>query len=187
EPQQLRIVDLRLPRRARAIENPRALARGSSANPSSADQMADWIQSASCFFGRPPSLVAATWPSLNTIRVGMPRTPYFFGVAGLWSMLILTIFTLPSSCWPISSSAGAIALQGPHHSAQKSTSTGPEAFRTSASNEVSLTWVVLMLIPSYPWIDRRDYRSVSLRNLWTPPALVKPRVRSLGASTRGSP
>ena len=112
--------------------------------------MTDWIQSASCCFGRAPILVAATWPSLNTIRVGMPRTPYFFGVAGLWSMLILAIFSLPSSFWPISYKAGAIILQGPHHSAQKSTRTGPEAFRTSDSNEVSLTWLVLMLVPSHP-------------------------------------
>src|SRR3954469_22649329 len=109
--------------------------------------MTEWIHSASCCFGRAPILVAATWPSLNTIKVGMPRMPYFFGVAGLWSMLILAIFSLPSRFCAISSSAGAIILQGPHHSAQKSTSTGPDAFRTSVSKELSLTWVVLIGIP----------------------------------------
>ncbi|MEA2926141.1 MAG: hypothetical protein QOD25_3263, partial [Alphaproteobacteria bacterium] len=39
----------------------------------------------------------------------------------------------------ISSSAGAIILQGPHHSAQKSTTTGPVAFNTSDSKVVSET------------------------------------------------
>src|SRR4051794_36735972 len=43
-----------------------------------------------------------------------------------------------------SSSAGPIILQGPHHSAQKSTSTGSAALRTSVSKDVSVTDVVLM-------------------------------------------
>src|SRR3954451_14373960 len=85
----------------------------------------------------------------------MPRMPYFFGVAGLWSMLILAIFSLPSRFCAISSSAGAIILQGPHHSAQKSTSTGPDAFRTSVSKELSLTWVVLIGVPSLIAVSRR--------------------------------
>src|SRR6185437_938058 len=50
--------------------------------------------------------------------------------------------SLPSRSRALSSSAGAIILHGPHHSAQKSTSTGPAAFRTSVSNEASLTWMV---------------------------------------------
>src|SRR5512145_1601385 len=57
-------------------------------------------------------------------------------------MLILATVNLPPRSRAISSSAGAIILHGPHHSAQKSTSTGPAAFRTSASNEASLTWMV---------------------------------------------
>src|SRR3954471_15506162 len=39
-------------------------------------------------------------------------------------MLSLTTVTLSSSSRPISSRAGAIIRQGPHHSAQKSTRTG---------------------------------------------------------------
>src|SRR5689334_12231655 len=114
-------------------KTPRLSARGLLPSHLIGDQITEWIQSASCCFGRAPILVAATWPSLKTIKVGMPRMPYFFGVAGLWSMLILAIFSLPSRFWAISSNAGAIILQGPHHSAQKSTSTGPDAFRTSVS------------------------------------------------------
>src|SRR4051812_32922458 len=97
----------------------------------------------------------------------MPRMPYFFGVAGLWSMLILAIFSLPSRFCAISSKAGAIILQGPHHSAQKSTSTGPDAFRTSVSKELSLTWVVLIGIPlliAQAELERDGHRTVELVN-----------------------
>src|ERR1043165_9098390 len=69
-------------------------------------------------------------------------------------MLILATVSLPLRSAAISSSGGAIILHGPHHSAQKSTSTGPLALRTSFSNEASLTWVVLdavvVLIPEVP-------------------------------------
>jgi hypothetical protein len=44
------------------------------------------------------------------------------------------------------SSAGAIMRQGPHHSAQKSTSTGPEALITSWSKEASVTILVAIRI-----------------------------------------
>src|SRR6266481_2283183 len=85
--------------------------------------MTDSTHSCSLALGSEPILVAATWPFLNRMSVGMPRTPYFIGVSGF------------------SSSAGAIALQGLHHSAQKSTRTGPGARNTSASNELSVTFV----------------------------------------------
>src|SRR5690606_28907990 len=85
-----------------------------------------------------------SWPSLNSIRVGMPLTPILDGVMGLSSMLILAIVTLPDSSSAICSSAGPICLQGPHHSAQKSTRTGVEDFRTSASKLSSVTLTVAM-------------------------------------------
>src|SRR6266436_3889156 len=65
--------------------------------------------------------------------------PYFAAVCGFSSTLSLTIFTLPSREPEISSSAGPIIRQGPHHSAQKSTTTGPVAFNTSDSKVVSET------------------------------------------------
>src|SRR5262245_13852326 len=65
--------------------------------------------------------------------------PYLVAVAGLSSTLSLTILTLLPSEVAISSSAGAIIRHGPHHSAQKSTTTGPEAFNTSDSKVVSDT------------------------------------------------
>src|SRR6187549_2344219 len=59
-------------------------------------------------------------------------------------MLTLATVTLPASSSEICSSAGAICLQGPHHSAQKSTSTGPSACSTSRSKVSSVTVTVLM-------------------------------------------
>src|SRR5262245_53676974 len=65
--------------------------------------------------------------------------PYLVAVSGLSVTLSLTILTLSPSESAISSSAGAINLHGWHHSAQKSTTTGPVAFNTSDSNVVSDT------------------------------------------------
>src|SRR6266852_5329711 len=56
-------------------------------------------------------------------------------------MLTLTSFRLRSSA--IRSSTGATAWHGPHHSAQKSTSTGPPDWSTSVSNVASVTSVAL--------------------------------------------
>src|SRR5205085_10934682 len=63
-------------------------------------------------------------PLLNTMRVGMLMTSYRRAVSGLSSTLSLPMVILPSCSLAISSSTGAIILQGPHHSAQKSTRTG---------------------------------------------------------------
>src|SRR5579883_2109246 len=109
-------------------------------------QSTDSTHSTSLLLGSAPILVAATWPFLNRISVGMPRTPYFIGVCGFSSMLILATVTLPFMSVASSSRKGAIILQGPHHSAQKSTSTGPEDFSTSCSKLWSLTGLVFPLI-----------------------------------------
>jgi hypothetical protein len=102
------------------------------------------IHPLSWLFGAAPTLVAAGWPSLKRIMVGMPRTPYFEGASGFSSMLSLAIVTLPASSSEISSSAGPIILQGPHHSAQKSTSTGPSADITSEWKLLSVMVLVAM-------------------------------------------
>src|SRR6476661_4540060 len=64
----------------------------------------------------------------------MPSLPV---IAGFSSVLSLTMVT---SSWSraISSRTGATARHGPHHSAQKSTSTGLSLLRTSASNVASV-------------------------------------------------
>src|SRR5262249_58563374 len=65
-------------------------------------------------------------------------------VCGFSSTLSFTILTLPLSVPAISSSAGAIMRQGPHHSAQKSTTTGSVAFSTSESKVASETLLTAM-------------------------------------------
>src|SRR3978361_2389824 len=57
-------------------------------------------------------------------------------------MLSLTTVTFSWSSRPISSSAGAIIRQGPHHSAQKSTRTGLSEASTSCSKLSSVTFLV---------------------------------------------
>ena len=76
----------------------------------------------------------------------MPRTAKLLGVIGFSSMFTLATVSLPASSPAISSSAGPIALQGPHHSAQKSTSTGPVAFSTSVAKLSSVTGLVFSLM-----------------------------------------
>ena len=71
----------------------------------------------------------------------------------LSSTLIFNNFTLFS--FAISSRTGVTILQGPHHSAQKSSSTGLSDFSTSWSKDASLTCLMpaLMTIPSiYRWV-----------------------------------
>src|SRR5207302_1223860 len=101
----------------------------------------DSTHSKSLLLGKAPILVAATWPPLNRIIVGMPRTPYLRGVCGFSSILTLATVTRPAISVASSSRNGAIILQGPHHSAQKSTSTGSLARSTTASKLLSLTGV----------------------------------------------
>ena len=44
-----------------------------------------------------PTFIEVIWPSMNSIMVGIPRTPYFYGVVGLASMSNLATVTRPSS------------------------------------------------------------------------------------------
>src|SRR6266404_3405634 len=57
-------------------------------------------------------------------------------------MLTLPIFTRPSYSLASSSIIGASILQGPHHSAQKSTSTGADELRTSAPKLASFKFTI---------------------------------------------
>src|SRR3954452_7917671 len=61
-------------------------------------------------------------------------------------MFTLAMVILSACSEAISSSTGATILQGPHHSAQKSTRTGLSLPRTSASNVASVTVLVAAAI-----------------------------------------
>src|SRR6185369_7759349 len=60
-------------------------------------------------------------------------------------MLTLATRSLPAQLCATSSRIGAIILHGPHHSAQKSTSTGSLDFSTCSSNWSSPTWAIAVL------------------------------------------
>src|SRR5262245_46586502 len=83
--------------------------------------------------------------------------PYLAAVWGFSSTLSFTILTLPLSVPAISSSAGAIMRHGPHHSAQKSTTTGSVAFNTSESKVASETLPTAMARTSFAQRCRRGW------------------------------
>src|SRR5919204_1716383 len=65
--------------------------------------------------------------------------------SGFSSTFSLAIVSFPLCSSATSSSTGEIILQGPHHSAQKSTSTGVLAWSTSVSNVASVTALALLI------------------------------------------
>src|SRR5713101_2796558 len=131
------------------------------------DHTAVVIHCSSFCFGAAPTWREAISPFLKIISVGIDWMPYFAAVFGFSSTLSLTIFTLSPREPAISSSAGAIIRHGPHHSAQKSTTTGPVAFNTSDSKVVSDTLSTAMESTSLSWsrgeapdMGRRTYECV---------------------------
>src|SRR5260370_30543627 len=99
------------------------------------------IHCSSFALGAAPTWREAISPFLKTIRVGIDITLYLAAVLGFSSTLSLTIFTLPERAPSASSSsAGAIIRHGPHHSAQKSTTTGSADLSTLASKSASRTF-----------------------------------------------
>src|ERR1700675_2497402 len=83
-------------------------------------------------------------PPLKRIIVGIESTWKRAAVCGFSSMSSLTMRRSVRSA-AISSRTGATTRQGPHHGAQKSTSTGPSASSPSASKLLS---VICVRVPS---------------------------------------
>src|SRR6478752_6674228 len=140
------------------------------------DHTAAVIHCCSFCFGAAPTWREAISPPLKIIRVGIDITPYFDAVFGLSSTLSFTILTFSPIAPAISSSAGAIMRQGPHHSAQKSTTTGPCALSTSASKLASETLPTAMGIPRF-LVQRGGEKGIAAGimalNLGTRPCRVK--------------
>mmetsp|Transcript_10884 Transcript_10884/g.30038 ORF Transcript_10884/g.30038 Transcript_10884/m.30038 type:complete len:235 (+) Transcript_10884:801-1505(+) len=91
--------------------------------------------------GLAPINLSTTSPSLMKRNVGIAETEYFAAVSGLSSTSTLT---KRASCTSSlnSSNSGAIALQGPHHVAEKSMITScwlDAAFRTMASTSSNVS------------------------------------------------
>lgn len=86
-----------------------------------------------------PMIVSFFSPLTKIMMVGMLLTPYFPGVAGDSSVFSLKNFSFPVYCCASSLTMGSIILQGPHHGAQKSTTTGSSALSTRDSHVESFT------------------------------------------------
>src|ERR1041385_1172075 len=142
------------------------------------------IHCSSFCFGAAPTWREASSPFLNSISVGIDMMPYLAAVAGFSSTLSFTILTLPFIVPAISSRAGAIILQGPHHSAQKSTTTGSALFSTSVSKSLSDTFETPIghLGCCAFWVLGEPPLKMS-RNVWSAAVSVKARSR-LGVFTR---
>ena len=89
--------------------------------------------------GTAPMMVSFFSPPLNIMTVGILRIPYSVAVLGLSSVFSFTHRTLPTYSFASSSTIGAIIRQGPHHGAQKSTSTGISHCNTISFHVLSVT------------------------------------------------
>src|SRR5262249_14816053 len=88
-----------------------------------------------------PRKPSTGWPLTKANTAGIDWMPSCPGIAGCLSMSILTSLTLPLAALTTFSSTGPSCLQGPHHSAQKSTSTG---WRLDSSiTSLTKVWVVV--------------------------------------------
>src|ERR1700751_217809 len=96
--------------------------------------------------GTAPIKPSAGWPLTKAITAGIDWMPIWPGIAGCWSMFILTSLPLPLAALTAFSSTGVSCLQGPHHSAQKSISTGWR--RDSSMTSFTKVWGVVSLIRS---------------------------------------
>ena len=76
-----------------------------------------------------------TLPSLNALTAGMLAISYFIAMLGFRSVSTLASSISPFRLRTASSIAGPRVRQGPHHSAQKSTTTG-----TCFERSMTLAW-----------------------------------------------
>src|SRR5262245_2674256 len=83
--------------------------------------------------GLAPDSRETTCPPRNTISVGIERMRKRSPSAGTASVSTLATTALPASVCATFSTSGAIMWHGPHHGAQKSTTTGTGDFVISAS------------------------------------------------------
>src|ERR1043165_7601563 len=89
-------------------------------------------------FPCPPTCLSTSLPSLKIIRHGMALMPKRLESAGASSTLTFTTFTLLLNSLASSSTIGLTWRHGPHHGAQKSTSTTPFERSTSCRKFAAL-------------------------------------------------
>src|SRR5262245_46904341 len=94
--------------------------------------------------GSAPRKPSTGWPLTKANTAGIDWMPSCPGIEGCLSISILTSLTLPLAARTTFSKTGPSCLHGPHHSAQKSTSTG---WRLDSSiTSLTKVWVVVSLI-----------------------------------------
>src|ERR1700712_6152063 len=93
---------------------------------------------ASTDFGTAPICLSTISPFLKYNKAGILRIPYFIDMPGLLSTFTLATTAVSAYSFDISSTTGPTILQGPHHSAQKSTNTGLSDLSTSSSKFASV-------------------------------------------------
>ena len=91
--------------------------------------------------GIAPWMRLATWPLRKSSSVGIAMIWYSDAVWMFSSVLSFTTFSVSERSPAISSTIGATMRHGPHHGAQKSTSTGRSDSMTSAWKLMSVTSV----------------------------------------------
>src|SRR5262245_44595452 len=113
---------------------------------------------------------------------------YFSVTLGFWSTSSLTTFRLPFISLATCSSAGAMALHGPHHSAKKSTSTGSDDCKTSCSKLASETSRAVPAMRVFSLAYRRVVRSIPGlfdRRVWQGPCRGENVDRNVGRRLAG--
>src|SRR3954452_20597061 len=88
--------------------------------------------------GRAPAVRPRSLPPLNTAIVGMDRIPNRSPSSGIASVFALRIRYFPLLADATRASSGATMRDGPHHGAQKSTTTGRSEAAIAASNAAAL-------------------------------------------------
>src|SRR6201996_877726 len=126
---------------------------------------------ASIDFGTAPICLSTISPFLKYNKAGMLRIPNFIEMPGLLSTFTLPTTALPSYSLAISSTTGPTMRQGPHHSAQKSISTGLFDFSTSSSKFASVISKAMIFFPLFIFSVTNIYYSnclpqMELLTLW---------------------
>jgi hypothetical protein len=100
---------------------------------------ADLSHCSICAWLTTPACCITNRPPKNTMKFGIPRTWKRSASWGWLSVSTLRTTALPAISAAVRATSGAAAWHGPHHSAQKSTSTGTGTFCTTSSNSASST------------------------------------------------
>lgn len=103
-----------------------------------------WTNSVTWASGSAPTNPSTTCPSLRAYTAGIDWTWNIEAILGFSSTLTLTRSTCPSVAATTRSRIGPSVRQGPHHGAQRSTTTGTSRDRvsTSCSKFASVTSVI---------------------------------------------